>query len=51
MNIDTSDSSDDEKHTGGGKVSKLKIADVVICHCFFSKSNEKIFCSIVGGGK
>ena len=30
MNIDTSDSSDDEKNPVGGKSSKLKIVDVII---------------------
>jgi len=34
MNMDTSDSSDDEKNSVGGKTSKLKIADVIIrFHC------------------
>jgi len=30
MNMDTSDSSDDEKNPAVGKTSKLKIADVFI---------------------
>jgi hypothetical protein len=41
MNMDTSDSSDDEKNPVVGKTSKLKIADVVIRY-FSSKWNEKV---------
>jgi hypothetical protein len=34
--MDSSDSSDDEKNSGEGKTSKLKIADVVIGFLFCS---------------
>lgn len=36
MIMDSSDSSDDEKNSGEGKTSKLKIADVVIGFLFCS---------------
>jgi hypothetical protein len=35
MNMDASDSSDDEKNSVGGKPSKLKIVDVI--YLFFAK--------------
>lgn len=44
MNIDSSDSSDDEKNSIGGKKSKLKIADVVIIDLIIHLySIDKIF--------